>query len=99
MDQRQDPDDFSISLDKRRARLAENVEVIPDERVEDNMLQGMLSDHGDVRRTSNRGPTWGLRDTQSTMHRAYFDDLSRKGKPKAAGLGAVMPAHHIPPPV
>lgn len=37
MDQGQDTDDYFISLDKRRARLAENLEAISDERVEDNM--------------------------------------------------------------
>ena len=54
MEQGQDPDDFFILLDERRARLSETGEVISDERFEDNMLQGITSDYDYRRNISYR---------------------------------------------
>ena len=94
MEQAQNPDDYFILLDQRRARLAENEEVISDKRFEDIMLRGITSDFDYIRNTSYRDPNFGLKDTQSTMRRMYIDDLSCKDKPKIAGRGAAMSARH-----
>ncbi|CAM9621858.1 unnamed protein product [Laminaria digitata] len=94
MEQGQDPDDYLILLDHRRARLAENGGLISDERFEDRMLRGLTSDYDYIRNTSYRDPNFGLKDMQSTMRRMYIDDLSRKGTPKVAGRGGAMSANH-----
>ncbi|CAN0243826.1 unnamed protein product [Laminaria digitata] len=94
MEQGQDPNDNFILLDQRRARLAENGEVISDERFEDIMLRGITSSYDYIRNTSYRDPNFGRKDKQSTMRRMYIDDLSRKGTPKVAGRGAAMSTNH-----
>ena len=86
-EQGQDPDDYFILLQQRRARLAENGEVISDDSFEDIMLRCITSDYDCILSTSYRDPNFGLKDTQSTMRRMYIDDLSRNDKPKVADLG------------
>ena len=67
MEQGQDPDDYFILLDERRARLAENGEAISAERFEDTTLRGITSDYDFIRNTSYCDPTFGLKGMQSTM--------------------------------
>ena len=71
MEQGQDPDDYFILLDERRARLAENGEVISDERFEDIVLRGVSSDHDYIPNTSYRDPNVGLKCMRSTKRRMY----------------------------
>lgn len=94
MEQGQDPVDYSVLLDERRARLAETGEGISDETIDDIVLRGITSGIDYISNTSYRDENSGLKDMQPTMHRMCINPPSRKRKPMVAGRGAAMSANH-----